>query len=396
MGDVLSIATSLIAGSIRVSIPIAFAALGGTLSERSGIINMGLEGTMLMGAFFGVVGSYYSQNVWIGLLVAMLAGALVGLLHGVLTIKFKCEHVLAGVGINVLASGLTVVLLQMIFNAKGKSCEVPSFNMITIPGINQIPVLKDIIGQVSPMLILLVISIVGVWFLLYRTVFGLRARVIGENPEAAGSMGINVYRTQYICVILCGILAAMGGAYMSIGDIHLFSRDMVAGRGFIAMAVVIFGGWHPVGAYLGSLLFGLAQSMQYRLQSGSIPPQLVQMLPYVMTLVVLEAPSIALLPQKADIITQRENNNMENNQNQSSLLTAPRLEEVRKILREKVIITPQISEEMSQTVRRQEALVDSMLRAYTMYDNGIPIRPTQRTMWSTTMWCWASTETSTT
>ncbi len=287
MGDVLSIATSLIAGSIRVSIPIAFAALGGTLSERSGIINMGLEGTMLMGAFFGVVGSYYSQNVWIGLLVAMLAGALVGLLHGVLTIKFKCEHVLAGVGINVLASGLTVVLLQMIFNAKGKSCEVPSFSMITIPGINQIPVLKDIIGQVSPMLILLVISILGVWFLLYRTVFGLRARVIGENPEAAGSMGINVYRTQYICVILCGILAAMGGAYMSIGDIHLFSRDMVAGRGFIAMAVVIFGGWHPVGAYLGSLLFGLAQSMQYRLQSGSIPPQLVQMLPYVMTLVVL-------------------------------------------------------------------------------------------------------------
>ncbi len=215
------------------------------------------------------------------------AGALVGLLHGVLTIKFKCEHVLAGVGINVLASGLTVVLLQMIFNAKGKSCEVPSFSMITIPGINQIPVLKEIIGQVSPMLILLVISIVGVWFLLYRTVFGLRARVIGENPEAAGSMGINVYRTQYICVILCGILAAMGGAYMSIGDIHLFSRDMVAGRGFIAMAVVIFGGWHPVGAYLGSLLFGLAQSMQYRLQSGSIPPQLVQMLPYVMTLVVL-------------------------------------------------------------------------------------------------------------
>lgn len=150
MGDVLSIATSLIAGSIRVSIPIAFAALGGTLSERSGIINMGLEGTMLMGAFFGVVGSYYSQNVWIGLLVAMLAGALVGLLHGVLTIKFKCEHVLAGVGINVLASGLTVVLLQMIFNAKGKSCEVPSFNMITIPGINQIPVLKDIIGRFLP------------------------------------------------------------------------------------------------------------------------------------------------------------------------------------------------------------------------------------------------------
>ena len=287
MNDTISIITSLLAGSIRVSIPIAFAALGGTLSERSGVINMGLEGTMLMGAFFGVVGSFFTGSVWIGLLTAMLAGALCGLLHSVLTIRFKCEHVLAGVGINVLASGLTVVLLQMIWNTKGKSTEVASFEMIDLPLINRVPILKDIIGQVSPMLILLALSVFGVWFLLYRTVFGLRARVIGENPEAAGSMGINVYRTQYICVTLCGILAAVGGAYMSIGDIHMFSRDMVSGRGFIALAVVIFGGWTPVGAWLGSLLFGLAQSLQYRLQSGSIPPQLIQMLPYVATLVVL-------------------------------------------------------------------------------------------------------------
>lgn len=198
MEDILSVVTSLIAGSIRVSIPIAFAALGGTLSERSGIINMGLEGTMLIGAFFGVVGSYFTNNVWLGLLTAMLAGALCGLLHAVLTIRFKCEHVLAGVGINVLASGLTVVLLQMIWDTKGKSAEVASFSNISLPVINQIPVLKDILGEVSPLLILLAVSVVGVWFLLYRTVFGLRARVIGENPEAAGSMGINVYRTQYI------------------------------------------------------------------------------------------------------------------------------------------------------------------------------------------------------
>lgn len=287
MGEMLAIVTSLLAGTIRVSIPIAFASLGGTLSERSGIINMGLEGTMLIGAFFGVVGAHYTESAWIGLLVAMFAGALCGLLHGVLTIKFKCEHVLAGVGINVLASGLTVVLLEMIFGGRGKSAEVASFAMIDLPVINQIPFLKDIIGQVSPMLLLLVAAMIGVWFLLYHTVFGLRARVIGENPEAAGSMGINVYRTQYICVILCGVLAAMGGAYMSIGDIHMFSRDMVAGRGFIALAVVIFGGWHPMGAWLGSLLFGLAQSIQYRLQSGAIPPQLVQMLPYIVTIIVL-------------------------------------------------------------------------------------------------------------
>ncbi len=287
MDELLTTFTSLLSGTIRVSIPIAFAALGGTLSERSGIINMGLEGTMLMGAFFGVVGSYISGNPWVGLLVAMFAGALVGLLHGLLTIKFKCEHVLAGVGINVLASGLTSVLLQMIWNAKGKSSEVASFSMIKLPVINQIPVIKDIIGEVSPLLIVLIVCVIGVWFLMYRTVFGLRARVIGENPKAAGSMGINVYRTQYICVVLCGVLAAIGGAYMSIGDIHLFSREMTAGRGFIALAVVIFGGWHPVGAMLGSLLFGLAQSLQYRLQSGSVPPQLVQMLPYVATLLVL-------------------------------------------------------------------------------------------------------------
>lgn len=287
MGETLTVITSLVAGAIRVSIPIAFAALGGTLSERSGIINMGLEGTMLIGAFFGVVGSHYLGNPWLGLLVAMFAGAMCGLLHGLLTIRFKCEHVLAGVGINVLASGLTVVLLQMIWQTKGKSAEVASFSLVNIPLINKIPYLKDIFGQVSPLLIVLIACVIGVWFLLYRTVFGLRTRVIGENPEAAGSMGINVYRTQYICVILCGVLAAIGGAYMSIGDIHMFSRDMVSGRGFIALAVVIFGGWHPVGALLGSLLFGFAQSLQYRLQSGSIAPQLIQMLPYVATIIVL-------------------------------------------------------------------------------------------------------------
>ena len=189
MEDILSVVTSLIAGSIRVSIPIAFAALGGTLSERSGIINMGLEGTMLIGAFFGVVGSYFTGNVWLGLLTAMLAGALCGLLHGVLTIRFKCEHVLAGVGINVLASGLTVVLLQMIWDTKGKSAEVASFSNISLPVVNQIPVLKEILGEVSPLLILLAVSVVGVWFLLYRTVFGLRARVIGDVFIAPMLMG---------------------------------------------------------------------------------------------------------------------------------------------------------------------------------------------------------------
>ena len=265
---------SLLAGMVRVAIPISFAALAGMLSERAGVINMGLEGIMLIGSFFAVVGSYVTGSAWMGLLVT-------------LTVGFKCEHVLAGVGINIFASGITIVLLEMIWGTKGKSGMVAGLGMLRVPVISKIPVIGDIIGTISPLFYILVLCVFLLWFLLYRTPAGLRILVIGENPEMAGTMGVNVYKMQYLCVMASGMLAAIGGAYLSIGDINMFSKDMVSGRGYIALSMVILGNWKPLWVALGGLVYGFAQSLQFRLQGVNIPPQLVQMLPYILTLVVL-------------------------------------------------------------------------------------------------------------
>ena len=283
----MSFIMGLLASAIRVTIPIAFAALAGMLAERAGVINMGLEGMMLFGAFFSVVGSYITGSAWIGLLFAMAAGALVGLMMAVFAIGFKCEHMLTGVAANLLASGLTVVLLQMIWNTRGKSSSVAGLGTVSVPILNQIPIIKDLIGTISPMFYLLVLCTALLWFVLYRTPAGLRIRVVGDNPFMAGSMGIKVYRLQYLCMMVSGALAGLGGAYLSIGDINMFSKDMVAGRGYIALSMVILGGWHPVWVAVCGLVYGVAQSLQFRIQSVSIPPQLVQMLPYLVTILVL-------------------------------------------------------------------------------------------------------------
>ena len=210
-----------------------------------------------------------------------------GLVLAVLTVGFKCEHVLAGLGINMFASGITVVLLQAIWDSKGKSAMVAGLGKWKLPVISQIPIVKSIIGNISPLFYLLVVCVILLWVLLYRTPLGLRIRVIGENPELAGTMGVNVYLVQYVFVIISGMLAAVGGAYLSIGDIDMFSKDMVSGRGYIALGMVILGNWKPTWVALAGLVYGFAESMQFRLQAVSIPPQLVQMLPYVFTILVL-------------------------------------------------------------------------------------------------------------
>ena len=278
---------SLLAGAIRLTIPIAFAALAGMLAERAGIINMGLEGMMLFGSFFAVVGSYVTGSAWLGLLFAMAAGAGGGLIMAVFAIGFKCEHMLAGVAVNILASGLTIVLLQMIWGTRGKSSEVAGLGIVSVPVLNKLPIIGQLIGNISPLFYILVLCVILLWVVLYRTPVGLRVRVIGENPFMAGSMGIKVYKYQYLSLMVSGMLAALGGAYLSVGDINMFWKEMVAGRGYIALSMVILGGWHPVGVAACGLIYGVAQSLQLRLQGVSIPPQLVQMLPYVGTILVL-------------------------------------------------------------------------------------------------------------
>jgi simple sugar transport system permease protein len=279
--------STLLASAFRISLPITYGALGCMLCERAGIATIGIEGMMLMGAFGAAWGSWLTGSALVGLLFAVLCGAAIAAIHGVLTIYFKTGHIISGFGINLLAGGVTVVLMEAIWGNRGKSPAVASVQNISIPSLQQVPFIGKVISNISPFFILMIVAIAVTHFLLFHTVTGLRIRAIGENPRAVDSLGIKVYRMQFLSVLAGGILSAIGGAYLSIGDIGLFSRNMVSGRGYIAIAVNIFGGWSPLGIFGASMLFSLAQSIQYRLQSMNLPVQLVQILPYLLTTLAL-------------------------------------------------------------------------------------------------------------
>ncbi len=262
---------SLLFSAIRLTTPMLLAALGGLYSERSGVINIALEGLMLAGAFTAATITHYTGNPWVGLAAAILAGALVALVHGVACIQFKADQVVSGTAINILFLGIPALLSGAFFESTGATPQLPK-------------------GQLIPMApIVLAFALVPVtWYVLYRTPFGLRLRAVGENPEAADTAGVDVSRVRYFGVILSGALAAIGGAYLSIGQSSLFARNMSAGRGFIALAALIFGKWRPVQTMLACLLFGFAEALSIQMQGVSqIPVQFIQLIPYVLTIVVL-------------------------------------------------------------------------------------------------------------
>jgi simple sugar transport system permease protein len=278
----------LFAAALRMATPIAYAALGGIFSERVGIINIGLEGTMLTSAFAGVTVSYYTGNPWLGVVVAVIVGGLVGLLHAVLTVKFVGDQVVSGTGINIFALGFTAYMSQIIWGSRGASDGVQGLGTWTIPVIADIPVVGPIIGSHSPLVYLMLVVTVLSYVVLFKTPLGLRIRAVGEHPTAAETAGIDVLRVKYLCVILSGMIAGLGGAFLSLGHLNLFTRGMTGGRGFIAMAAMIFGKWMPFGAFGASLLFGLADALQMRLQSlGLLPPQIILTIPYLLTVAVL-------------------------------------------------------------------------------------------------------------
>jgi simple sugar transport system permease protein len=284
--DVISV--GLFAAALRMATPIVYAALGGIFSERVGIINIGLEGTMLISAFAGVTTSFYTGNPWLGVVVAVLAGGLVGLLHALLTVKFVGNQIVSGTGINIFALGFTAYMSQIIWGSRGASEGVRGLGTWTIPIISDLPVVGPIIGSHSPLVYLMLVVTVLCYVVLFRTPLGLRIRAVGEHPTAAETAGINVVRVKFLCVILSGMLAGLGGAFLSLGHLNLFTRGMTGGRGFIAMAAMIFGKWMPFGAFGASLLFGLADALQMRLQSlGLLPPQIILTIPYLLTVAVL-------------------------------------------------------------------------------------------------------------
>src|SRR5919112_4396266 len=275
MNDIFNL--GLLYSAIRLATPLLLAALGGMFSERSGVINIALEGLMLAGAFTAASMTWYAKSPWVGLASAILAGAAIALIHAVACIRYRADQVVSGTAINILLTGVPALLSGAFFLSSGSTPQIPKEHLIPY----------------TPVVIAFALVPLS-WYVLYRTPFGLRLRAVGENPEAADAAGIRVAFIRYAAVILSGALAALGGAYLSIGQSSLFTRNMTAGRGFIALAALIFGKWRPVQTLLACLLFGFTEAVSiqmqgvFKLPSGEdIPVQFIQMVPYVLTIVVL-------------------------------------------------------------------------------------------------------------
>ena len=287
---------SLVFSTIRLATPLVWAAIGGLYSERSGVINVALEGLMLAGAFTAAAVTFYAGDPWVGLASAMLAGGFVAYLIAVACIRFKANEVVTGTGVNILFLGLPAVLSGALFLSSGSTPQLPKEQLM--PSLAQLLPASlpqwRVFTDVSVMSLLALVVALVTRYVLYRTPFGLRLRSVGENPEAADAAGVRVNRIRYAAVILSGILAGVGGAYLSIGQSSLFLRNMTAGRGFIALAALIFGKWRPVQTLLACVLFGFADALTIQMQgvaklpSGEdIPVQFIQMIPYVVTIVML-------------------------------------------------------------------------------------------------------------
>jgi simple sugar transport system permease protein len=282
----LIFSTDFIFSIIRVSTPLIFAALGALVSDKGGIVNIGLEGIMLTSALGGVLGSAYSNSAAIGLLVAILSGLAFAFLLGWFTLYLKTDIILGGIALNLFASGGTIFVLYAFTGDKGTSASLASKTLpdLTLPLINRIPVLGDIFSGHNLLTYVCIISIFAVWYLMKHTKRGTWIRAVGENPQAAESVGINVKKVQMEALLLSGIFASLGGAFLSMGYVSWFSRDMSAGRGWIALAAEAMGGGGVVGTVLSSLLFGLTEALANTLQTINLPAELVGTLPYVGTI----------------------------------------------------------------------------------------------------------------
>jgi simple sugar transport system permease protein len=261
---------------IRIAVPYLFAASGGVVAERAGIVSLTLEGFMLTGAFAAVLGTNYSGSPWIGVLAGMVGGLIFGAIHAVASIRYRADQVVVGVAINLLAIGVTRFFLKLFFASSSNSPRVAGFGgNIKAAGFD------------NPLLWLGLLCAPVVAFVIYKTPFGLRVRAAGEHPDAAESVGVSVHRVRYVAVAISGILAALGGVYLAL-DQHQFTDQMTAGRGFIAISAVIFGRWDPLRAAAACLLFAAAETFQIQLQgSHAIPSQFVEMIPYVLTIIAL-------------------------------------------------------------------------------------------------------------
>jgi simple sugar transport system permease protein len=282
--------TGMLVSSLVRATPICLAALSGIYSERSGVVNIGIEGMMLMGSFVSVVFASLTKNMLVGVIAGVLVGMLFGWLHAVLSIKYMINQIISGTGIIILALGFTSYLQRAVLNVNTALNQPgPAIPAFPIPVLWRIPVLGPVLFNLSPLIYTMFALLIITQILMYYTRWGLRVRAVGENPKAADTLGINVFRLRYVSVLISGGIAGLAGSYMSIGAAGRFNEGMSAGKGFLGLAAMLFGNWNPGGAFLGSLIFGFFDSWQEKLsllQIG-VPVDLLGMAPYIATMIVL-------------------------------------------------------------------------------------------------------------
>jgi len=278
--------SALFAAMLRYATPLIFASLGGLFSERSGVINIAIEGMLLTGAFFAVLGADLTGTWYLGVLIGMAAGGLLALIHAIFSVSLRADQIVSGTALNFLAFGITTYLYLNRYGAEGTPTDLPQVPDVHLPLIEDIGFIGDIFGQLNLLIWMGLALVLVTWVVVFRTPSGLRLRSAGENPLAAETAGLSVVRTRYLAVITSGVLAGAGGAYLSIGFVHSFSQNMTIGKGFIALAALIFGRWRPGGALMAALLFGFSTALAQRLPVFSpSAATLFQALPYVLTLI---------------------------------------------------------------------------------------------------------------
>lgn len=285
----LNLLSDFLSTSLRLSVPLAFAALAGVLSERSGVFNIALEGKLLAGAFGAAVGAFMFNDPFAGIAVGMLFGALAGTCLAVLGVTFGVNQIVAGIAINIFVLGITAFLSRVVFGAQANTLRLPGFLRFEMPYLSEIPLIGPAIFSQDLLVYVMIVCVVLVHLFFYRTRWGLQVRAVGENPSAADSAGVSVAGVRYGCVIAAGAIAALGGCYLVLSQVFLFSEHMSAGKGFIALAAVILGRWTPVGALFACLLFGFFDALQLRLQFNyqEVPHEFFQMLPYLISILAL-------------------------------------------------------------------------------------------------------------
>lgn len=287
--EVLDFIVNLLSSDVRLAAPILIAALGLVFSERAGVVNIGAEGVMLIGALAGYLGSYYLGSAWSGVLVALLVGAAVGLLFAFLVVTIRANQTVVGAALNIFGSGITIMINRIIFGTGALSPTVDTFPNIDFGVLGNLPVIGPIFFSHNILVYISLVVVAISYYVLYKTELGLRVRAVGENPKACDTLGINVYRIRYGSVIYSTALCGVAGAYLSLAQVTFFIEGMASGRGFIALAAVVFGRWNPLGVLAAVLVFGAGEALQIKIQAmlPYIPYQFLQMLPYILTILAL-------------------------------------------------------------------------------------------------------------